>query len=389
MNTPTLYILDDDTQYADLLAVIASNAGWEAIVETNPVKLLENDLSKIELLVLDLNMPEMDGIEVIRAIAERGCNITLILVSGFDARVLHSAQQLAKAHYLKVAATLTKPVSINEFLKVLNAFENEEPSQQNSKLKDTIKVVELEKAIENDELVLHYQPQVNIKSGEFSGVEALVRWEHPEKGMVFPDQFISLAEDNNLINALTERVIYLAVTQNKQWCNEGLNTSISVNVSAENIIHLNLPEKLKNLTDQYGVNSKNIVLELTESSVMGELTTSLDVLNRLRMKGFSLSIDDFGTGYSSLSHLYHAPFTELKIDQKFIMHMLEDTEAMVIVKICIMLGHMLGMDIVAEGVETQEIFDELNKMGCDVAQGYFFSRPIPADDLINWVNSRG
>lgn len=389
MIAPTLYILDDDTQYAELLAVVASNAGWEAIVETNPVKLLEKDLSKIELLVLDLNMPEMDGIEVIRAIAEQGCNITLILVSGFDARVLHSAQQLAKAHYLKVAASLTKPVPISDFLKVLNAFENEVPSKPNSTLKDAINVEELKKAIENDELVLHYQPQVNIKSGELSGVEALVRWEHPDKGMIFPDQFITLAEENNLINALTERVIYLAVTQNKQWSNEGLNTSISVNVSAENIIHLNLPEKLKKLTDQYDVKSENIVLELTESSVMGELTTSLDVLNRLRMKGFSLSIDDFGTGYSSLSHLYHAPFTELKIDQKFIMYMLEDTEAMVIVKICIMLGHMLGMDIVAEGVETQEIFDKLKEMDCDVAQGYLLSRPIPADDLINWVNSRG
>ena len=388
MNAPTLYILDDDTQYADLLAVVASNAGWEVIVETNPVNFLEKDLSKIELLVLDLHMPEMDGIEVIRAIAEQGCNITLILVSGFDARVLHSAEQLAKAHYLKVAASLTKPVPIDTFLKVLNAFENEEPSKPNSILKDTIKVDELEKAIENDELVLHYQPQVNIMSGELSGVEALLRWEHPEQGMIFPNQFIALAEENNLINALTERVIYLAVTQNKQWCNEGLNTSISVNISAENIIHLNLPEKLKKLTEQYDINSQNIVLELTESSVMGKLTTSLDVLNRLRMKGFSLSIDDFGTGYSSLSHLYQAPFTELKIDQKFIMHMLEDTEAMVIVKICIMLGHMLGMDIVAEGVETQEIFDELKEMGCDVAQGYFLSRPIPADDLINWVNSR-
>ena len=388
MNAPTLYILDDDTQYADLLAVVASNAGWEVIVETNPVNFLEKDLSKIELLVLDLHMPEMDGIEVIRAIAEQGCNITLILVSGFDARVLHSAEQLAKAHYLKVAASLTKPVPIDTFLKVLNAFENEEPSKPNSILKDTIKVDELEKAIENDELVIHYQPQVNIMSGELSGVEALLRWEHPEQGMIFPNQFIALAEENNLINALTERVIYLAVTQNKQWCNEGLNTSISVNISAENIIHLNLPEKLKKLTEQYDINSQNIVLELTESSVMGKLTTSLDVLNRLRMKGFSLSIDDFGTGYSSLSHLYQAPFTELKIDQKFIMHMLEDTEAMVIVKICIMLGHMLGMDIVAEGVETQEIFDELKEMGCDVAQGYFLSRPIPADDLINWVNSR-
>lgn len=130
------------------------------------------------------------------------------------------------------------------------------------------------------------------------------------------------------------------------------------------------------------------MLEITESAVMGELTTSLDVLNRLRMKGFSLSIDDFGTGYSSLSHLYQAPFTELKIDQSFIMNMLEDTEAMVIVKICIMLGQMLGMNIVAEGVETQEIYDNLRGMGCDIAQGYLISRPISEDDLFQWAKNR-
>lgn len=216
----------------------------------------------------------------------------------------------------------------------------------------------------------------------------MVRWQHPERGLIFPDQFIALAEENNLINKLTESVIYLAISQNKLWQDQGLNTRISVNVSADNIINLNLPEKLKTLTEEFNVKAENITIELTESAVMGELTRSLDVLNRLRMKGFLLSIDDFGTGYSSLSHLYQAPFTELKIDQHFIMHMLEDTEAMVIVKICIMLGKMMGMDIVAEGVETQEIFDELKNMGCDIAQGYFLSRPVPAEELLNWVNSR-
>ena len=388
MKAPILYILDDDAQYAELLAVVADNAGWETIVETNPIKLIEKNLSDIKLLVLDLNMPEMDGIEVIRKIAEKKYNITLILVSGFDARVLHSAQQLAEAHFLNVAASLTKPVPINEFVKVLNILENEVPTNHDVVSKDTISVEELKKAINNDELVLYYQPQINIVGGELKGVEALVRWQHPLKGLIFPDQFIRLAEENNLINALTERVIYLAVTQNKKWQNQGLDIKISVNVSADNIVHLNLPEKLKKLTDQFDVKAENIVLELTESAVMGELTASLDVLNRLRMKGFSLSIDDFGTGHSSLSHLYQAPFTELKIDKQFIMQMLEDTEAMVIVKICIMLGKMLGMDIVAEGVETQEIFDELKKMGCEIAQGYLLSRPIPADDLLDWANSR-
>lgn len=388
MTTPTLLVLDDDDLYAKLLAQLATNIGWDAVAECNPVEFLKSDISKIDVLVLDLNMPEMDGIEVIRTIAKDDCSLTLILVSGFDARVLHSAQQLAEAHNLKVAASLTKPVSVKDFMKVLEGIEVVTPKRKEGAEKKSFTVTELENAIKNNELILFFQPQINISTGELTGVEGLVRWQHPERGLIFPDQFIALAEENNLINKLTESVIYLAISQNKLWQDQGLNTRISVNVSADNIINLNLPEKLKTLTEEFNVKAENITIELTESAVMGELTRSLDVLNRLRMKGFLLSIDDFGTGYSSLSHLYQAPFTELKIDQHFIMHMLEDTEAMVIVKICIMLGKMMGMDIVAEGVETQEIFDELKNMGCDIAQGYFLSRPVPAEELLNWVNSR-
>lgn len=387
MQKKTLYVLDDEEEYARLFTELAQGAGWNAIAESNPVTFLEKDLSKIDVLVLDLNMPDMDGIEVIRSIANAKCSITLVLVSGFDARVLHSAQLLAEAHNLKVAASLKKPVPMKDFIKVLDDITIDVPNFSVNFVKESVSVEELKNAILNDELILYYQPQINIETGKLFGVEALVRWQHPTRGLIFPDQFISLAEENNLIGGVTERVIYLAVTQNKKWQKEGFNTTISVNVSADNIINLDLPEKLKKLIDQYGVKTSDIVIELTESAVMGELTTSLDVLNRLRMKGFSLSIDDFGTGYSSLSYLYQAPFSELKIDQRFIMHMLEDTEAMVIVKICIMLGKMLGMTIVAEGVETKEIYEELKDMNCDVAQGYFLSRPVPAEDLYYWVKN--
>lgn len=387
MTCPTIHILDDDKQYANLLADLAINEGWNSITEYDPITFFESDISHVKFLVLDLHMPGMDGIEVIRSIAKKKYDITLILVSGFDARVLHSAQQLAEAHKLKVAASLTKPVPVNDFIKALNSLDVDILKNPAYIKKEQVTVNELRHAIHNDELILYYQPQVNIKTGKLSGVEALVRWLHPKKGMIFPDQFIPLAEDMDLIGDLTERVIYLAVVQNRKWHDAGFDTIISVNVSADNIINLNLPEKLKQLTNEHDVDAGNIMLEITESAVMGELTASLDVLNRLRMKGFSLSIDDFGTGYSSMSHLYQAPFTELKIDQKFIMHMLEDTEAMVIVKICIMLGKMLGMTIVAEGVETQEIYDILHGMDCDIAQGYHLSRPIPADELFEWKDN--
>ncbi len=385
-----LYILDDDEQYATLLSEVASNIGWDVITEHNPVSFLQNKIEKEGVLVLDLNMPEMDGIEVIRALAEKQLKLLLILVSGFDARVLHSAQQLAEAHQFKVLASLTKPMSIQEFAETLNTIKPKLLSKKTIKTtqtSNTVTMAELDLAIHHNQLLLHYQPQIDMQTGSLHGVEALVRWQHPEHGLIYPDKFINLAEQSGLIEPLTEEVIRIAVQQSQQWKKEGINPDISINVSAENITSLSLPEQLKKLTDQHAIDPEKITLEITESAVMGDLTSSLDVLNRLRMKGFALSIDDFGTGYSSLTHLYKMPFTELKIDQSFVMHILEDSEAMVIVKICIMLGQMLGMKLVAEGVETQAIWDELKILGCDIAQGYFMAKPMSAETLLQWINN--
>ena len=380
-----LYILDDDEQYAQLLGEVARNNDWNVQIEQSPITFLKTNLNKDAVLVLDLVMPEMDGIEVIRALSEKKIKILLILVSGFDTRVLHSAQQLAEAHDIKVLATLTKPISIQEFSKVLSKIKGESAQEEKSSaVVAPILASELEHALNNNELVIHYQPQVNMKTGKLEGVESLARWQHPQRGLIFPDQFIALAENNSLIDKLTAEVITIAVEQNQSWKSEGFDIPISINVSAENITSLSLPEQLKTLTDKHAVIPENITLELTESAVMSKLTSSLDVLNRLRMKGFSLSIDDFGTGYSSLSHLYKAPFTELKIDQVFVMNMIQDTEALIIVKICIMLGQMLGMKLVAEGVETEEIWNELKKLGCDIAQGYYMAKPMPAENILQW-----
>lgn len=382
---PKLYILDDDEQYASLLAEVATNEGWQAITEQSAFAFLKSDFPLNSVLVLDLIMPEMDGIEVIRALAEKRTDLFLILVSGFDTRVLHSAQQLAEAHKIKVLATLTKPISVKEFIDVLAQINIDSPIVRKASItQNPVLAKELDAAIQQHQLVLHYQPQVNLKTGIIEGVESLVRWQHPVRGMLFPDQFISLAENNNLIDKLTEEVISMAMKQNQKWKAGGMEMPVSINVSAQNITSLRLPELLKGLTEKYAVIAENITLEITESAVMSELTSSLDVLSRLRMKGFALSIDDFGTGYSSLSHLYRAPFTELKIDQIFVMNMTDNAEALIIVKICIMLGQMLGMKLVAEGVETQEVWDELKKLGCDIAQGYFIAKPMPANKLIQW-----
>ncbi|REL28036.1 EAL domain-containing protein [Thalassotalea euphylliae] len=385
-NKATLYILDDNEQYAELLKEFAEQASWRAEFETNVVSFLTKEFPTCDALVLDLVMPNFDGIEVIRMLADRGQHCPLILVSGFDKKVLHSAEQLAKAHDIEVLATLTKPIEMSSFVQLLDrvAINIQQP-----KLPKTIKhqysAGDIEAGIRNHELMLHYQPQICLTTNKVNSVEALVRWQHPTDGLVYPDQFIGVVEKHSLIDLLTQEILNISVRESSEMLRSNIDISLSINVSADNIIALSLPEQLKALTDKNHLAPSNLTLELTESAVMGELTSSLDVLNRLRMKGFQLSIDDFGTGYSSLQQLYQAPFNELKIDRQFVANMLFDEEAMIIVKICIMLGKMLNMSIVAEGVENLETLHQLQRLGCNYAQGYAIAKPMPATELIQWA----
>jgi len=392
MSINTIYIIDDEQQTADMLGEFVQLMGYQSNIYTRASQFFEDEKSSVDdgILILDLNMPEMDGIEVMRQLAETGHTLPLILVSGYDSGVLHSAEQLAKAHSLDIIATLSKPLQFKALQNVVQAYaQNERGKTTQSSLNELqLTAGELEEAIINKQLLLHYQPQIDIKSGSLSGVEALVRWQHPKYGLIYPNLFVPLAEKSGLISDLTAQVIRLAVEQTLSWKAENLMLQVSVNISADNITSLSLPEQLSNMLNNHKLDPSMLTLEVTESALMGELVTSLDILTRLRMKGIELSIDDFGTGYSSLSQLYRVPFTELKIDQSFVMHMNDDEDARGIVKTCIMLGHELKMHVVAEGVEDKETLQILKEMGCDIAQGYYIARPMPAEDLVEWNKDR-
>jgi len=388
----TIYILDDDKQTANMLGMFVQLMGFEVNIYTTAKQFFDENksFSKDSILILDLIMPEMDGIEVMRRLAEIDNNPPLILVSGYDSGVLHSAEQLARAHSLDIIDTLTKPLQFKGLKDIVQSYAKDKNCRtSDSYSKDLqITVCELEDAILNKQLVLHYQPQIDVESGSFSGVEALVRWQHPEHGLIYPNLFIPLAEKNGLIGDLTAQIIGKAVEQTLSWKENKLMVQVSVNISAENITSLTLPEQLSNMLGDNKLDPSMLTLEVTESALMGELVTSLDILTRLRMKGVELSIDDFGTGYSSLSQLYRVPFTELKIDRTFVNGMLHDDEAKGIVKTCIMLGHELNMHVVAEGVENKETLVLLKEMGCDLAQGYYIAKPMPSEDLIEWHRGR-
>lgn len=382
-----IYIVDDDMQMAELLCDAMESVELVSKHFSSARDFLKITPDISDIILLDLNMPDIDGIEVIRTLSDQRCQARLLLISGHDKGVLHSAEQLAQAHSLNVVASLTKPIQILPFQEMLVSLSRDIPEVEKTKEYTTSApdLDELIEALDKKQLVLHYQPQIDIATGQLKGAEALVRWQHPERGLIYPNFFISMAEKNHLIEDLTSQVISMSMHQGRHWQDAGLNLRISVNISAENITGLSLPEQLSKMLVDSNLDPEMLTLEVTESAIMGELVTSLDILTRLRMKGFGLSIDDFGTGYSSLSQLHRIPFTELKIDQSFIMSMKNDDESKAIVKTCVLLGHELNMEVVAEGIETQEVFNILKDLGCDIAQGYHLARPMPHDQFLEWA----
>jgi diguanylate cyclase (GGDEF)-like protein/PAS domain S-box-containing protein len=249
-------------------------------------------------------------------------------------------------------------------------------------------VAELRRAIAEHELLLHYQPKAAMESGEVRSVEALLRWEHPERGMVFPDSFIPIAQQTGLIGPLTLYVIDAALRQGREWRDAGLHLSISVNLSTRNLLDCDFPKQVAALLARWEMEPRSLELEVTESSMLANPTRAETVLRALSELGIRLSIDDFGTGYSSLSYLRQLPVDEIKIDRSFVLGMGDEADDAVIVRSTVDLGRNLGLDVVAEGVETLEVWNRLRDLGCPTAQGYFLSRPVPPQELADWLKSR-
>jgi diguanylate cyclase (GGDEF)-like protein len=249
-------------------------------------------------------------------------------------------------------------------------------------------VRELQGAIAAGELVLHYQPKVELATGQVRSVEALVRWQHPTRGLLYPDAFLHLVERGGLMPGLTTAVLARALDQVAAWRSAGCAVAVAVNLSASSLIDEHLPDRVAALLAERGVPPCALQLEVTEGLVMANRRRAHAILVRLRELGVQVSVDDFGTGYSSLSYLRDLPVDEIKLDRTFITPMPDDARATALVSSTIALAHGLGLRIVAEGVETQETYDVLARLGCDEAQGYLLSRPVPAAQLERWLRDR-
>jgi len=244
---------------------------------------------------------------------------------------------------------------------------------------------ELKHGLENDELTLYFQPKVDLRTGAVEGAEALVRWQHPQRGFVSPAEFIPFAEQTGYIRHITHWVLERAMRQQKIWRECGVRLRVSVNISARDVSDDRFCESLSTLLDQAGVPAGCICLEITESGVMDDMARALVTLNRLHDLGFELAVDDYGTGYSSLSYLKKLPVQELKIDRSFVMNVTSDPDDEVIVRSTIELGHNMGLRVVAEGVESNEAMRMLARLGCDQVQGYVVSKPLPVDQFEAWL----
>jgi EAL domain-containing protein (putative c-di-GMP-specific phosphodiesterase class I) len=237
--------------------------------------------------------------------------------------------------------------------------------------------------------VVEYQPKIDLSQGMVTGVEALVRWDHPQRGRLAPDLFVPLAEEHGVIRRLTDRVLDLALRQQALWRRDGLELPVAVNITVADLLDPTFPDHVEALFERFGTPAAALRLEITENMVIRNPERVLDALARLSERGVTFALDDFGTGYSSFAHLKRLPVAELKIDRSFVKDMLIHHQDAAIVRSTVELGRSLGLHVVAEGVETAEHQERLTEYGAHAAQGYHLSRPLPADVLRAWLSAQG
>lgn len=393
-------ILDDNNLTARAIANVAEFIGLSAKVTSDFKSFLEilHDWQP-QYLIVDLIMPDMDGVEVLGELGRMRIDAQLIITSGAGQQLLHAAARSAGAHGLNVLGILPKPFNPKAFRDLINAESISSADHtfgQQLRAENqisTLSVNELEQAIHNQEIYLVYQPKISCISGALTGFEALARWHHPEKGFISPEKFIPLAEQHDLIDLLTLQVFEQALGFLRQLqaaestvSSHNRELLLSVNISAASLKNLELFKQIEMLCESNQIHPDQLILELTETAAMDDPVMSLDILTRLRLRGFRLSIDDFGTGFSSMLALVRMPFSEVKVDKTFVMTSADSRESRLVIKAIIELAHSLNMQVAAEGIEDNTALELLRKMGCDQAQGYFIGRPMLPDAFIEWSN---
>jgi EAL domain-containing protein (putative c-di-GMP-specific phosphodiesterase class I) len=370
-------LVDDDVQITRMIRRVAEQVGFAVTEINDPLQFEEAYQSTpVSLIILDLNMPGKDGIELLDYLADQNCKARVMFISGVDKRVLGTTEQLAISRGLDFAGVLAKPIDIGRLRQTFD---------DHAKLHGVPSIGELDHALDSEQIGVAYQAKIDLGTGRVCGAEALARWSHPVTGPVSPEVFVGIAESSGRIHKLTQVVLDRALRAARDWKSIVPDLHLAVNLSPQLLSDLSLPDRLVKTMQSLEFEPERLMLEVTERGVMEDVNRSMAVLSRLRLKGVGLSIDDFGTGSSSLVQLYRMPFGEIKIDKSFVIDMLEHREAEVIVNSIVQLGKSMELNVVAEGVEDLATLERLKTMGCDQAQGYFISRPLFEPDFSNWL----
>ncbi len=337
----------------------------------------------IEVLLCDLSMPGMDGLAFLRHIAELGHTNSVILGSALAPSIIRAAEIMAKSYGLRIVGAVEKPLSRAKLMPLLLRHFSQTLVPPRPPV-DLMPLDEIKSGIERRQFGPFFQPKVDIRSASLVGVEALMRWHHPERGLIPPAAFIPAMESSGLILPATFMMIEASLAQCSRWRDIGLDVPIAVNISVESLCDTSLPDQLETMTRAAGLLPSSLILEVTETAAMTDLGRSLETLARCRMRGFDLSMDDYGTGFSSMQQLTRLPLSELKIDQTFVTGAADQPILQAMIETSVTMARHLKLKTVAEGVETSDDWDVVARLGCEVAQGYFVAKPMPGEQLADW-----
>jgi EAL domain-containing protein (putative c-di-GMP-specific phosphodiesterase class I)/ActR/RegA family two-component response regulator len=382
-------LVDDDDFLLDLIEETLRQLGIEnlsrATSGTQALAQIDAASEPLQLIICDLNMPEMDGIELVRHLSTRNYDGGVLLLSGSDARLLQTVGNLLREHKLNFLGALEKPIDVALLVAAMMKLNDAAPKGGGAYAQTQMLTPdEIRAGLKTGCVEPFFQPKVAVTGRHVLGAECLLRWRHPQRGLISPLAVIPVAEAHDLIDELTLAVFTKAMWHLGEWTRQGHALKVSVNISVDNLKRFDLPDVLADIARKAGVDPSQVVLEITESRLMSKLSTGLEIITRMRLMGFGLSIDDFGTGYSSMEKLQQMPFTELKVDRAFVFGATSDPVARAIFESSVNLGHALNMQVVAEGAETQADWDMVATVGCDQLQGYVVAKPMPAGEFINW-----
>jgi len=348
--------------------------------------ILQDPSRPVGIIISDIEMPSMDGMEFVRHLAETGSRISIILVSALEPALLDSVATMSEVYGINLLGVVEKPLTPAKLLPLLGSYmPPAEPRPGNRTSGLTFTPDDVVQGMHNNEFEPFFQPKIDLATGQIKGAEALARWRHAKLGIVTPYAFIKPLEDNGLINELTWIILEKAAVLCQNWRATGVDATVSVNLSAKSLGDVTIADRATQIVCDQGVKPSHFVLEVTESAAATQDGNALETLARLRMKGFGLSIDDYGTGYSSMQQLSRIAFTELKIDQSFVIDAAKHESSRVILESSLEMARKLHITSVAEGIETEADFELLRQLRCDLAQGYFIARPMERTDYLKWA----